>query len=234
MRPSDRVLGIVLAVCVVVAPLVLAAWFGLCPQYDNPGCPSPGAESVFDAFRTAPAAALEAFLVVNLVAPYLYPLSYVGLGVAAWRRAPWLALAGIACGWLGSMPWGMIADQAFQTMQMAQAGHDAVFAHVERQFGSSWQLLIVFATWVGGHLIGYVLLAVALARSRVAPPWAAALLIAGAVLMGPVAYPSHLGLLQVAGYVAVAVGSWPAAAVLARSGGQTTSATVPRNPAPHT
>jgi hypothetical protein len=42
--------------------------------------------------------------------------------------------------------------------------------------------------------------------------------VTGALLMGPIAYPSGQGALQVAGYAPVALGSVPAALALARSG----------------
>jgi hypothetical protein len=168
----ERTLWITLAAAVVLGPVVIAAWFGLCPQYGNPGCPNPGTVAVYAAFRSAPSPALEAFLALSLVTPYLYPLSYIALGVLAMKRAPWLGLAGMVCGWLGSVPWGPIADQSLQMAEMARAGHDALFAALEGGYGSSWQVLVFFGSWVGGHLLGYVLLGVALARSRAAPRWA--------------------------------------------------------------
>ena len=67
------------------------------------------------------------------------------------------------------------------------------------------------AGWVVGHLLGYVLLGIALARARLVPQWAAWLLVASAPLMGPIAYGTGLGILQVLGYVLVFIGSIPAA-----------------------
>jgi hypothetical protein len=205
----------VLGVSAVLAPLVLAAWFGLCPQYGNPRCPQAGgAADVYVAFRAAEGWPIQLFLVLNLLAPYLYPLSFIGLGWLAFRRSPWLALAGVSCGWLGSIPWGLIADQGFLLAHMAQLEHDVLFSELERSYASSWQVLVVFATWVGGHLLAYVLLAIALAKARVTPLWAASLLVVGAVLMGPVAYPAGAGWLQVAGFALVAIGSAPPALAL--------------------
>ena len=43
------------------------------------------------------------------------------------------------------------------------------------------------------------------------PLWAASLIVAGAPLMGPIAYGTGLGLLQVLGFVLVFIGSIPAA-----------------------
>ena len=67
--------------------------------------------------------------------------------------------------------------------------------------------------WVIGHLLGYVLLGIAPLRARVIPRWAAWLLIVSALVMGPLAYGTGLGLLQVLGYLLVFLGSIPAALV---------------------
>ena len=70
----------------------------------------------------------------------------------------------------------------------------------------------LFATaWVLGHLLSYLLLGIALARAQAVPRWAAWLITASALLMGPVAYGTRLGALQVAGYGLARAGSMPAA-----------------------
>jgi hydrogenase/urease accessory protein HupE len=73
-------------------------------------------------------------------------------------------------------------------------------------------MTLAFAlAWVLGHVLAYVLLGIALARARAIPLWAACLLIVSAPLMGPIAYGTNLGLLQILGYVLVFIGSIPAA-----------------------
>jgi hypothetical protein len=74
-------------------------------------------------------------------------------------------------------------------------------------------MMAVAGGWVIGHLLGYVLLGIALFRARVIPRWASSLIIAAAPLMGPVAYGTNIGLVQVLGYVCVFAGSVPAAIV---------------------
>jgi hypothetical protein len=71
--------------------------------------------------------------------------------------------------------------------------------------------------WVIGHLLGYVLLGVALFRARAIPRWASGAIVAGAPLMGPLAYGTNVGLLQVLGYLCVFAGSVPAAIVTLRA-----------------
>src|SRR5262249_33727658 len=65
---------ILLAVIVVAAPILAAAWFGLCPEYGNPGCPGGSPEAAIQAYRAAPTSLLQVFLATNLIMPYVYPL----------------------------------------------------------------------------------------------------------------------------------------------------------------
>jgi hypothetical protein len=158
---------------------------------------------------------MQGFLACSVIAPYVCAISYFGLGMLAMRKAPWTSTIGIACGWVGSVPWGFIADSMFYFTAAAHLGQDASFARLH-----SWQGLFAFPQmmavaggWVIGHLLGYVLLGIALFRARVIPRWASSLIIAAAPLMGPVAYGTNIGLVQVLGYVCVFAGSVPAAIV---------------------
>lgn len=206
----------VLAACVVLAPLTLAAWFQLCPTGDV-GCPDQGSSvAVYAAFRATPPVLMRVFLLLSVAAPYLYPVSYFGLGLLALRRSPWLAMSGMACGWVGSVVWGPIADQMFMLNAMARLHQDSLFVVLEKQYYASSELLIFAVGWVLGHILAYVLLGIALWRARVVPRWAAGLIVASAPLMGPIAYGANLSVLQVLGYALVFVGSVPAAAALLR------------------
>ena len=82
--------------------------------------------------------------------------------------------------------------------------------------------VIVFLqySWVIGHLLGYVLLGIALGRSRAVPWWAACLIIA-ALPFQAIAYIAHLGVFQLFSYLLIWVGSIPAAlAMLKRTQGE--------------
>lgn len=211
-----KVCRALLTACIVLAPLTLAAWFALCPQYGNPACPSQG--TALEAFRAANPLLMQIFLLVTFIAPYVYPMSYIGLGLLAFKGSPWLAMIGVICGWVGSIPWGFVADQMFLLDEMARLGNDALFATLIQRYFSNWETFAVFIGWVLGHLLGYVLLGIALARARAIPLWAASLLVIAAPLMGPLAYPTHLGILQVLGYILVLIGSIPAALAMLKSG----------------
>ena len=202
---------------IVVAPLVMAGWFALCPQYGDPACPTNARPlDVLAAYRAAPPVLMETFLAINMVVAYVFPLSYLGMAAVAWPGAPRLAALGGACGWLGSAVWGFIADQSFLLTDMAPTQHDAEFAALETAYFADWHIFTLAIGWVVGHLLGYVILGFALFRARSVPTWSAAMIVTAAVVMGPLAYGTGQNGLQILGYIMVAAGCVPAARSLVR------------------
>jgi hypothetical protein len=163
------------------------------------------------AFREADPRLIQVLLTVSTIIPYVYPLSYLALGILAMKRSPWLATIGIIFGWLGSIAWGFIGEQMFNGNALANLGNDALAVKVLYAYTSNWQTYVVAAGWVIGHQLAYIFLGVALLRAKVVPKWASAMLIVSGPLMGPISYGTGNGWLQVAGYGLVLVGSIPAA-----------------------
>jgi len=212
------------AMCMLLAPLTLSLWFGLCPTGANDAaCPDQASSlAVFAAFRAMNPQLMQVFLFLSLIVPYVYSLSYVGLGLLAMKRSPWLATLGMACGFAAGVVWAAIADSITMLASMAQISLNPLFVTVQHHYYANWLILAFGAAWVIGHQLGYILLGIALARARVIPLWAACLFIVSVPIMGPIAYGTGLGLLQILGYVLVFIGSIPAAlAMLRRSDEET-------------
>src|SRR5215467_2670571 len=201
------------ALCIVLAPLAMCLWFGLCPTGANDAaCPDQASSlAVFAAFRTMNPQLMQIFLFLSLIIPYLYSLSYICLGLLAMKRAPWLATLGMVCGFAAGIVWGAIADSMVMLNSMAQIDLNPLFVTVEKHYYANWTILTFGAFWVIGHLLGYILLGIALLRARVIPWWTAWLMIVSAPVMGPIAYGTKIGLLQILGYVLVFIASVPAA-----------------------
>lgn len=204
------------ALCLLLAPLTVSLWFDLCPEYGNPACPV-GTGATVAAFRAANPLLLQLFFVLAFISAYLYPLSYIGLGRLAMKRSPWLSSIGMALGFVGSVVWSLLMGESFWVNAAAHLNVNAQFFLLGKTYVANWAVFAMHGGWIIGHLLGYVLLGIALLRARVIPRWAAWLLIVSPLLMGPLAYGTGLGLLQVLGYVLVFIGSVPAAiAVLKR------------------
>lgn len=201
------------ALCLLLAPLTVSLWFGLCPEYGNPACPV-GTGATLTAFRADNPLLLQLFFVLAFISAYIYPLSYIGLGRLAMKRSPWLSSIGIALGFIGSVVWSLLMGESFWVNAAAHINENAQFFLLGKTYVSNWAVIAMHGGWIIGHLFGYVLLGIALLRARVIPRWAAWLLIVSPLLMGPLAYGTGLGLLQVLGYVLVFIGSVPAAIAL--------------------
>ncbi len=212
-----RLSRVLIAVAVVISPILLGAWFALCPQYGNPQCPtSANTLAALVAFRSADPTLMSVFLTISTVIPYVYPLSYIGLGLLAFRRSPRLAIAGIMLGWFGSIAWGLIGPGEFIYYDAAHLGNDQLATTLLNGLYGHWQIYYIVATgWVIGHQGAYILLGAALWRAKAIPKWAALLLIVSGPIMGPIAYGSNVGWIQVGGYVLVLIASVPVAIKLA-------------------
>jgi hypothetical protein len=160
----------------------------------------------------------QVFLLLSLLIPFVYPVSYIGLGLLAVARSPWLATLGVIGGLAAAIVWGLIAGQIVLLDEIAQITPSPLFVTIENHYYTSWMVLTLSAFWVLGHLLGSVLLGIALLRARAIPRWAAWLLIGSPLLMGPIAYGAGLGLLQILGYVLEFVASAPAAFATLRRG----------------
>jgi hypothetical protein len=210
------------ALCILLAPLTLSLWFGLCPTgVGDPACPDMGSTlAVFAAFRAMNPQLMQVFLFLSLIVPYLYSLSYLGLGLLAMKRSPWLATVGMACGFAAGVVWAAIADSVTMLASMAQISLNPLFVTVEHHYYANGVILAFGGAWVIGHQFGYILLGIALARARVIPLWAACLFIVSAPIMGPIAYGTNLGLLQILGDALIFIGSVPAAWAMLRVKGE--------------
>jgi hypothetical protein len=215
-----RIHRIFFALCLLLAPLTVSLWFGLCPEYGNPACPV-GTGATLAAFRADNPLLLQLFFVLAFISAYIYPVSYIGLGRLAMKRSPWLSSIGIALGFIGSVVWSLLMGESFWINAAAHLNMNAPFFMLGKTYVANWGVYAMHAGWVIGHLLGYVLIGIALLRARVIPRWACWLIIVSAAVMGPLSYGTGLGLLQVLGYGMVFVGSIPAAlAILKGRGGE--------------
>jgi hypothetical protein len=206
-RPAYRKLqSAVLAVCLVLAPLVIALGFALDPEL---GVPHWGSITIL-AWQHANPLRIQWLFIVNLITLYVFPLSYLGLGLLALKRSPWLATIGIACGLMGSLPWPLFLTTESLIYNIVHMGNSAAFIDLLARVSSVWEIAFLQYSWVLGHLLGYVLLGIALIRARTIPLWASCLIIIG-VPFQMIAYPANQGIFQILGFVLIFIASIPAA-----------------------
>ena len=200
----------ILAICLVLAPLAITLAFALDPQL---GIPKGDIHTQIAAAQAVNPVQFQLYPVFYLLTAFVFPLSYLGLGLLAMKRAPWLATIGIAFGLLGSFPWPLFVGNVALGLSIVRIGWNNAYAALGKQFFSEWVVLVLFFSWVLGHLLGYLLLGSALVRARVMPLWAAWLLIIS-VPFQMVGYPTNQGLFQIIGFVLVLLARIPAGLAL--------------------
>src|SRR5579875_287216 len=194
-----------LAACIVLAPVVLFLGFAVDPT-GGLGVPA-NLQGVAASLKGVSPLQIQGFLYLNAVTVYFFAPSFVGLGLLAMRRSPWLATAGMIFGLAGSLPFGIFVPlEALAFRAAASASTAAVFQSVDAQ-GS---LLLLGGSWVVGHLVGYILIGMALLRSRAIPWWPASLFIV-AVPFQAAGYGTRQNMLQLICFVLIFIGSLPAA-----------------------
>ena len=200
-----------LAACIVLAPLVLFLGF----FFDPTGGVPPAASGIFADFRAASPLRIQLFIFFNAITPYFFPLSYIGLGMLAMKRSPWLATIGIAFGLLGSLPFGFfVVPEAIGDI-LSKTDQRAIFIIVWNGFSSEGAIIFLQYSWVVGHILGYILLGIALGCARAIPLWAAGLIVV-AIPFQAAAYMSGQGIYQLISYALIFIGSIPAALTMLR------------------
>jgi hypothetical protein len=171
-----RALRVALAVAIVGGPAGFLVGGVLSPAVHADGATTIAANS------SAVPAANAAHLVAFVVASFLLPPSMVGLARLAHPRAPWLALIGGGLGLLGTLPFAALAAQDDLAAIMAGAPGATGFAPLYDSFYTDPVENAYLLIYIVGHLAAYVVLGVALRRSRAVPGWAGWLLIASTPL----------------------------------------------------
>jgi hypothetical protein len=207
--PTDRARAVrhaAYAVALVASPLLLFVGTLL-----NPAVGGIGAGATNIARNAAANPALnQVHIGLYLALTFLLPAAMLGLIVLAIPRAPWLGTIGGALGLIGWLPWAALVAQDDLTFRMAQAGGGAALVALWNGFTTDWAMGTLTWLYVACHLLAFVLLGVALARSRVIPPWAAwALVLTSPVTM--VAFPTHQPVLLHLAAALLFAGSVPAA-----------------------
>ena len=170
-RDLRRLWRVVLAVLLPLGPLFVAVAFALRP-YTGSDEPAVIIDRILASPRT------DLLLWLGFLAPGLLLLATVAAGHLARRGAPVLATAATTINALAfGLMSGAVASGDLVTVAGGRAGIDpATILTITGAIENAPQTAIALGIWVPGHIIGMVLLAVALRRARVLPRWAAVVL----------------------------------------------------------
>ncbi len=208
-----------LAVCIAIAPLVILLGFALDPEL---GTPLQGAATIA-AWKADNPLLIQWFLFFNVVTPYVYPVSIFALGLLAMKRSPWLATIGILIGLAGALPFAVFVAQESFAYELIHVPNSLALAPLLQGLNNEWPVFFLHLTWVLGHLLGWLILGIALWRARVIPFWAACFFVLN-VPLTMLAYGRFEGIWQIVGTALIFIGSVPAALAMLKGAEQETFA----------
>jgi len=170
-RDLRRLWRAVLAALLPLGPLAVAVSFALRP-FSSSDEPTVVVERILASPLT------DLLLWLGFLAPGLLLLATVVAGHLARRGAPVLATAATTINALAfGLMAGAVASGDLVTVAGGRAGVDpATIVAITSAIENAPQTATALGIWVPGHILGMVLLAVALRRARVLPTWAAVVL----------------------------------------------------------
>jgi Domain of unknown function (DUF4386) len=210
------------AAMIATAPIVLAS-VAIKPAED-------GNAGEVMANLSSHSAAMEASLVLGLLAIALLIPATLGLLRIAQQRSPILALVGAGLtllGWVAFMGMQVLGEVA---LVMATSPDRAGMASLYDQIGNSNLITVVQLGFIVGHVVGIAILGVAVARSKVAPIWIGIAL----VVSGPLHFLAHginIQLLDLGAFALLVLGYAAGGVVLIRMQGDTSSQIPAQTPA---
>jgi hypothetical protein len=172
----QRLWQAVLAVAIVGGPLAFLVGGVLAPSLHATGQASIAANAAADPATNA------VHLAAFVLASYLLPIGAIGLAYLAYPRTPWLATVGGLLAVVGWLPFSALAALDDVTRTMAQLPGSSSYAQLLDRFSTDAVMNSYLIVYIVCHLVAYVLLGIALGRSRVIPWWAAWSMIASSPL----------------------------------------------------
>ena len=160
----------------------------------------------------------QTHIIAEVIGSYLLPLGFLAMAWLAFPRAPLLATIGAAVAVLGLLPLAVFAAEDSFYYDIARAGASPALVDMAQRFNGDGVMTFYNLMFVVGTVLAPILIGAALWRAQVIPAWAALCLILGRlpVLLFPVVSYRVLIILLMVGFLALLVGSIPAAVALAR------------------
>jgi multidrug transporter EmrE-like cation transporter len=205
----ERVWRVVVAIAIVGGPLGYLVGSALHPpaQQIGEGALTIGANVDADPFMNG------VHLVAYAAASFLLPIGAAGLGYLAYHQTPWLATIGGLLGVVGWLPFAALTALDALAVTMVHSPQAASYAALYSRFETGPVMSMFLLVYVVGHLVAYVLLGIALLKSRVIPGWAAWSMIGSSgVTMAAFVLPGRpVATVGVAGLALLLIGCLPAA-----------------------
>jgi Domain of unknown function (DUF4386) len=165
-RDLRRFWRLLIAIALPIGPLGVTVARGIMPYWTN----DDGRTIVEKSAAHPDLLNASAWLMLVLFPPLL--LGMLVLGYVARRGAPVLATVGAGLSFLAYADWGVAGDSDYTVLTMHDAGFDVDTIYRVVDAGYAHPVATVSGLgWVAGHILGMILLGIALYRARVVARW---------------------------------------------------------------
>ncbi len=210
LRPPAylRLQRLFFAVSLVLGPAVMILGLLFSPTRTANG------SAVIAAQMTAETGLSPVTFVTTVLALFLLPFGALAMTLLAMRRSPWLATIGGFLTLSGVVALIVFVGQEVLMRLMAGMGGGPQLVILWDRFNTDPIITTFLYIFVIGYLVGPVLLAIALGRTRLIPIWAAgAIILRTPIQIG--GFVSHIGLsIEIVTYGLLLIGSIPIARTL--------------------
>ena len=159
-----RVQRVLLAICIVLAPLSITLYLVSWPGNGRaPLLASAAAGSTGNILH----------FIGGVAAAFFLPLGYLGMSLLGMRRAPGLATLCAALSLVGWIPWAALMGPDALAFDINQMGSTPQLTVLWAQFNGGAVMSTFLLIYIVGHLLSAVLIGAMLGRLRIVPVWAA-------------------------------------------------------------
>ncbi len=172
MPAAIRIQRMLLAACIVLAPLSITLYIQAWPENPAPVVNGTMASSVVTSAMAGPTGNVLHFI-GGIAASFFLPLGYLGMSLLGMRRSPWLATVSAALSLVGWIPWSALIGIDVLAYDIAQTGSTPELAALWTRFNGDPVMVTYLLIYVVGHLLSAILIGFMLGRLRLVPAWAA-------------------------------------------------------------
>jgi hypothetical protein len=210
--PAYRTLQYVFfALCLILGPLLMILEVIFNPSRN---AVNGSGSAVIAANMVASAGTYQLQVFIAVFELILLPFGALGMTLLAMRRSPWLATIGGFLALTGCIAFVVFAGQDDLSYLMAQMGGGQQLVTLWDRFNTDPMMTAYLFIFIIGHLLGPMLLGIALGRTHTIPAWAAWFIILRTPLQ-IAGFITHIGLsIEIVTYWLLLIGSIPVALAL--------------------
>jgi hypothetical protein len=168
-----KVQRVLLALCIVLAPLSLVLYVLAWPENPAPVVINNTQAAPVETAAMAGELGNTLHFIGGIAASFFLPIGYFAMSLLGMRRAPVLATICAALSLIGWIPWAGLMGIDSLAWDIVKMGRTSELETLWNRFNGDGVMVTFLLVYIIGHLLSAVLIAYMLWRLRIIPAWAA-------------------------------------------------------------